>query len=72
MGSNYSMELLISEETLTQGQCIRLRRIAKRWRQCDLAVFAGVGADEISRMELDRRVRPNALKAVLELLGLGE
>ena len=72
MGDNDPMELLISEPTLTQGQCVRLRRIAKRWRQCDLAVFAGVGADEVSRMELDRRVRPNAVKAILEVLGLHE
>ena len=72
MVSNDAMELFIAVEQLTRGQRIRLKRIANRWRQRDLSVFAGVGVDEISRMELDRRVRPNAVKAVLEVLGIDE
>jgi transcriptional regulator with XRE-family HTH domain len=64
------MELLTFTEALTLGQRVRLLRIARRWRQVDLAAIAGVEQFELSRLELDRRVRPNVLKAVSEVLGL--
>ena len=66
------MEILVFSGPFTQGQRIRLSRIARRWRQVDLAAIAGVEQFEISSMELDRRVRPNAVKAVLVALDLEE
>jgi DNA-binding Xre family transcriptional regulator len=64
------MELLILDTELTRGQRIRLMRIARRWRQVDLAAIAGVEQHEVSRIELDRHIRPNAVRAICEVLGL--
>ncbi len=64
------MEFLLLDTELTLGQRIRIMRIARRWRQVDLAAFAGVEQHEVSRLELDRRLRPNAVKAICQALGL--
>ena len=64
------VELLFLDDTITRGQRVRLMRIARRWRQVDLAAIAGVEQHEISRLELDRRIRPNAVKAIFQALDL--
>jgi transcriptional regulator with XRE-family HTH domain len=64
------MGLLFLDTDLTLGQRVRLSRIAKRWRQVDLAAIAGVEQHEVSQIELDRRLRPNAVKAICSALAL--
>ncbi len=63
------MEPLVLDN-LTLGQRVRVVRVAKRWRQADLAAVAGVEQHEVSRLELDRRVRPNAIREILAALKL--
>ena len=56
--------------TLTLGSKVRLSRIARRWRQTDLAHEALVTQEEVSAMERGRYVCPLAEKRILERLGL--
>ena len=64
------MELFVLDTDLTLGQRVRIMRIARRWRQVDLAAIAGVEQHEVSQLELDRRLRPNAVKAICQALDL--
>jgi len=64
------VDLVIDSTNLTQGQTVRILRITQGWTQADLAAFAGVGVGDVSHLELDRRVRPNAVSAILEALGM--
>ncbi len=65
-------EVLFFSEQLTQGQKVRISRIAKRWTQCDLAYEADVTQGIVSAMERDMHVHPSARKRILIALGLAE
>ena len=54
------------------GLKIRLARIARGWRQVDLAFFAQVTQHDVSSLEKDYRTYPAARLRVLEALGLEE
>jgi transcriptional regulator with XRE-family HTH domain len=57
-------------EGLTLGRRVRLARIAKGFRQLDLASIARLPSADITNIELDRPVHRWKLKRVLEVLEL--
>ena len=59
---------LLVDETL--GMKARLARIARRWRQVDLAYFADVAQHQVSALERDAPVYPASRERILAALGL--
>ena len=57
---------------LTEGQVIRLRRVALGLRQIDLASQAHCEVIHITSAEKDRWVRPDIRERILVALGLWE
>ena len=64
-----SMEILFLQG-VTLGQRVRIARMLKRWRQSDLAEFAGVSQANVSALERDCPVYPAARQRLLDTLGL--
>jgi len=56
--------------TLTLGAKVRLSRVARRWRQIDLANEALVTQADVSALERGKYVCPLVEKRILESLGL--
>lgn len=57
---------------LSEGQKIRLTRLAKKLRQIDVAAAARVNCIDITRLEHDRYVLPVRRRRILEVLGFEE
>ncbi len=57
---------------LTQGEKIRLARLAKWLRQVDVASLAGVSIIEVTNAEKDRYVSPDRKERILKVVGLLE
>jgi hypothetical protein len=55
---------------LTEGQQVRLTRLAKGLRQIDLAALAKVSLTDICMLEKDRYLRKSRKIPILEALGL--
>lgn len=55
---------------LSEGERIRLARLAKWLRQIDVASQAGVTVGEVCNCEKDRHVTPERKTRILKLLGL--
>ena len=55
---------------LSEGERIRLARLAKWLRQIDVASQAGVTVGEVCNVEKDRYVTPERKVRILKLLGL--
>jgi len=64
-----SDEILITSG-LSEGERIRLARLAKWLRQVDVASLAGVSLVEVTNAEKDRYVTPERKARILKLLGL--
>ena len=65
-----SNELYLQD--LTEGQVIRLRRLALGSRQIDLASQAHCEVMHVTNVEKDRWVRPDIRERILLALGLWE
>lgn len=55
---------------LTLGKRVRLARIAKSWRQVDVASRAAVSPGDVSNVEQDRPVHRWKIKRIFEALDL--
>ncbi|MBI4282472.1 MAG: helix-turn-helix domain-containing protein [Chloroflexi bacterium] len=64
------MDILALDKDLSLGLRVRLARIARRWRQVDLAAAAGVSQRSVSALELDHRLYPGEKVSILAALGL--
>jgi len=62
--------ILIISGDFTLGQKVRMLRVARRWRQIDLATMAGVQPSAVSALERDCRMYPGDKLRILESLGL--
>lgn len=58
--------------TLSDGQKIRLTRLAKGLRQIDIASQANVQPIDVTRLEKDRYVLPTRRKRMLTILGMDD
>jgi transcriptional regulator with XRE-family HTH domain len=63
-------EVFLFNQPLTQGQKVRIARIARRWTQDDLAFEAQVTQGLVSALERDLRVYPAAKERILQALEL--
>ena len=66
------MDVLLFKRPLSEGQRVRLHRIAAGYRQVDLAEIAGVPQHAVSSVELDHPVYPAARARILAVLGLDD
>jgi hypothetical protein len=57
---------------INEGQKVKLPRLAKGFRQIDLASIARVNPIDIPRLEKGRYVLPTRRKRILEALGMEE
>ena len=57
---------------LTEGDKVRLARLARNWRQVDLACYAQVNPVEVTAIEKNRWLRKVSKKRILITLGLLE
>ena len=57
-------------EGVTEGQRIRFHRLAKGWRNMDLAVAAHLTQQDVTNVELDRRVPPWKRNRIYAALGM--
>lgn len=57
---------------LTEGERVRLARLAKGLRQLDIACMAKVSISEVTALEKDRYIRKNRKSQILKVLGLDE
>lgn len=57
---------------LSEGERIRLARLAKWYRQIDVASLAGVTIAEVTNAEKDRYVTPDRKARILKVVGLAE
>lgn len=57
---------------LSEGERIRLARLAKWYRQIDVACLAGVTIEEVTNTEKDRYVTPERKARILKVVGLLE
>jgi len=57
---------------LSEGEKIRLARLAKWYRQIDVASLAGVTVNEITNAEKDRYVTRERKERILKVVGLLE
>jgi hypothetical protein len=55
---------------LTEGGRARLARLAKWYRQIDVASLAGVTVEEVTNVEKDRYVTPERKCRILRVVGL--
>ena len=55
---------------LSEGERIRLARLAKWYRQIDVASLAGVTLEEVTNAEKDRYVTPERKARILKVVGL--
>ena len=55
---------------LSDGERIRLARLAKWYRQIDVACLAGVTVEEVTGAEKDRYVEPERKARILKVVGL--
>ena len=65
-------EVFLFDRQLTLGQKVRITRIARRWRQEDLADEALVSQANVSALERDLLVYPEAKRRILATLGLSD
>lgn len=61
---------IMSFAHLTLGQRVRISRVARRWRQEDLADEACVTQAQVSALERDLPLYPEAKRRILVSLGL--
>jgi hypothetical protein len=57
---------------LSEGERVRLARLAKWYRQIDVASQAGVTIEEVANAEKDRYVTPERKDRILKVVGLIE
>ncbi len=57
---------------ISEGEKIRLARLAKWYRQIDVASLAGVTIEEVTNAEKDRYVAPDRKARILRVVGLLE
>lgn len=57
---------------LTEGQKAKHARIAKGFRQIDVASLAKVNIHEVTALEKDRYIRKSRKSQILKVLGLDE
>jgi hypothetical protein len=55
---------------LSEGEKIRLARLARWYRQIDVASLAGVTLEEVTNAEKDRYVTPERKSRILKVVGL--
>jgi len=55
---------------LSEGERLRLARLAKWYRQIDVACLAGVTVEEVTNAEKDRYVTPERKARILKVVGL--
>ena len=55
---------------LSEGERVRLARLAKWYRQIDVASLAGVTTEEVTNAEKDRYVAPERKERILKVVGL--
>ena len=55
---------------ISEGEKVRLMRLAKHLRQIDIASQASVNLVEVIRLEKNGYVRPHRKKRILDILGL--
>lgn len=61
---------LVFDHRLTLGWRAKLLRVARDWRQCDVAVRAGVSLSHVSDLERDLPVPSGVKGRLLRVLGL--
>ncbi len=57
---------------ISLGQKIKLERLARGWRQIDLASKACVQTADVTAIEKDRYLPKNRKRKILQALGLSE
>lgn len=55
---------------ISEGEQIRLARLAKWYRQIDVASLAGVTVEEVTNVEKGRYVSPGRKSRILKVVGL--
>jgi transcriptional regulator with XRE-family HTH domain len=68
----FMVEVLFFQGELKLGENVKVNRVARGWRQQDLAQQAKVAQTDVSRLERGQKVRPGAEKRILLALGLLE
>ena len=68
--NNQYKEAIHFTSKLTLGTKARIVRIARKWRQTDLATIASVSQANVSAFERDLPLCPSEEKRILEALGL--
>ena len=63
-------ELLFLDTPLSLGQKVRVMRVTRLLTQVQLAELASVTQTEVSALERNQPVRPNAKHKILKALGL--
>lgn len=57
---------------ISEGEKIRLARLAKWYRQIDVASLAGVTVEDVTGVEKDRWIHEDKKERILRVLGLLE
>ena len=62
--------VIVFDESLTLGRKVRILRIARGWRQSDLAFYARVTPSAVSTLERDMPCYPGVIERVCAVLGI--
>ena len=62
--------VLVIDEPLSLGRRVRLLRIARGWRQSDLAFYAEVTPAAVSTLERDIEYHPRVICRIADVLGV--
>lgn len=62
--------VLVFDHPLSLGEKVRLLRIARGWRQCDLAHHAAITPAAVSAVERDLQYNSTVLKRIASVFGV--